>query len=162
FPPASAVAAALEASRRTHRPLVIDFRDRWLGPGGYEPASETARRRHEGLEHEAISAASRIIAISDSMADAIATEHRYPREQIVVIPNGYDPRTVSPTRPTNNAKFTIAHVGTVIGRNRPDLFFQSIGQLAASGKLGDVRFRFVGNLSRDYLSRSGLDSYVET
>lgn len=57
---------------------------------------------------------------------------------------------------------TIAHVGTVIERNRPDLFFETVRQLKQRGALSDVRFRFVGNLSPDYPAEAGLSEIVES
>ena len=98
------------------------------------------------------------------MADRLAREHRFPRERIAVVPNGYDPHP--PLRPwqgpLNFDPFCITHVGTIIARNRPELFLQCVMQLARSGKLDRTRFRFVGNLSRDYLRDEGLENVVET
>jgi glycosyltransferase involved in cell wall biosynthesis len=169
FPPASAVNLGLRLSRDSGVPLVLDFRDRWLGPGGYEPVFGRTRRRHAELERAAVARSKMIIAVSDAMADAIAQEQNYDRSRIVVIPNGYEPATddlesagASPTVPPPPSGLTIAHVGTVIPRNRPDLFFQSITKLLAGERLRDVMFRFVGNLSRDYLDAAGLGRVVQT
>ncbi len=170
FPPASAVLAALALAEHTRLPLVLDVRDRWIGPGGYNPKSAAARGRHAELERRAIARSAAVVTVSEPLADAIAIEQGYPRERIWVIPNGYDPISASPPTPGvlrgQSSKpadvLTIAHVGTVIDRNRPDLFFKSLGRLKQRGGLANYRFRFVGNLSQKFLAHTGLSDIVET
>jgi len=178
FPPASTVVLALHLSRDAGLPMVLDFRDRWLGPGGYEPVFSRTRRKHAELERTAIAQSAAIVAISDAMADAIAHEHGYDQRRIMVIPNGYEPAVddlglspapspwalaLQPPGPAPSPRpLTIAHVGTVIPRNRPDLFFRSILKLLSGKRLGEVVFKFVGNLSHDYLTAAGLTQVVQT
>ncbi|MFH1419886.1 MAG: glycosyltransferase [Planctomycetota bacterium] len=171
FPPASAVLLALNVSRETNVPLVIDFRDPWFGPGGYEPRRTAARKAHRRLRDEAIGAATALITVSEAMADAIARENAYDRKRIFVIPNGYeDPgpndyaadSSERDDQALASGPVTIAHVGTVIQRNRPDLFFQSLTILLGEKQLANVTFRFVGNLSRTFLDDAGLSPQVQT
>ncbi len=165
FPPASVLDVALRLCESGGPPMVLDFRDRWLGPGGYEPAGERARRKHLDLERRCIGAASAIVTVSEAMADAISSEQGFPRERIFVVPNGYDDsesaRTSRPPAATSDS-VTICHIGTVIARNRPDLFFQSVAELNRSGGLAGTVFEFVGNLSRDYLRSQGLADVIRT
>jgi glycosyltransferase involved in cell wall biosynthesis len=177
FPPAATamVAGAIHAGPGI--PYVLDFRDRWIGPGGYAPILGSARRRHLALERMVIAGAAGIVAVSDAMAEAIVAEQGIAREKVVVVPNGFEEhdgdagvesnaadsaRGSATARRNNRAEITIAHVGTVIPRNRPDLFFDSLIRLRDSDSLGGVRFRFVGNLSAEYLRDVGLDKCVET
>ena len=174
FPPASVVMLALRLSRETSVPLVLDFRDRWLGPGGYQPRLARTRRKHAGLEREAIRHAAGVVVVSDAMADAIVSEQKYDRARICVVPNGYEPveeamrlaavvAPVSADHPgPSTLPITIAHVGTVIARNRPDLLFASLARLQARRGLHGVTFRFVGNLSSAYVRELGLSSVVRT
>ena len=171
FPPASAVVLALRLSRETGIPLVLDFRDRWLGPGGYEPVFKRTLQKHLRLERDAIAHSRAIITISEAMADAVVREHGFDRRRVFVIPNGYELATSeleSPSLPRRSlassarGRLTIAHVGTVIPRNRPDLFFESLIALSARDSLRDVAFRFVGNLSPQYLAAAGLTRFVQT
>ncbi len=165
FPPASAVLVGLDLHRRTAVPLVLDYRDRWFGPGGYEPRRAAARRRHEQLEHEAVSSARAVTCVSQAMADAISAEHGIPRKRVAVISNGYDPEisphedapvprsSSGPCEPgaSGGTSLTLCHVGTVIHRNRPDVFLESIRRLHLANRLSNVRFRIVGKLSRSYV-----------
>ena len=162
FPPASSILAALRIHEATRIPLLLDFRDLWLGPGGYEPGRESTKARHEELERRAVAAACGLVAVSETMADHLARRHHFPRHRVAVVPNGYEPEPALVRRqgPVDMKPLVIAHVGTVIPRNRPDLFFDSLKRLGSS--LQGTRFRFVGNLSRAYLSESALDTVIET
>lgn len=168
FPPASAVLTALSLHDRTGVPLVLDLRDRWLGPGGYNPRSVRARRRHAAMEREAMQCAAAVVTVSEALADAVVVEHQLPRERVWVIPNGYDPEMPeaatqgADSKPQTREPFVIAHVGTVIARNRPELFLEALQSLHARKALAGLMFRFVGNLSRDYVASLGLADVVET
>lgn len=173
FPPASAVQTAL--ADESGAKIVLDYRDRWIGPGGYEPSAALVRRRHEKLESAAVRRAARIVAVSDAMADAIAAEQRIDRSRVVVIPNGYEiipletqqAAAVSeegnpPTNDLATRPLVIAHVGAVIPRNRPELFFDALARGKGDPRLRDFLFRFVGNLSRDYIASLGLAGLVQS
>lgn len=174
FPPASTVLLGLRLSQEAGLPLVLDFRDRWLGPGGYEPRLDRTCRKHAELEREAIHRAVGIITVSDTMADALAKEQQYDRGRICVVPNGYEPiepGLVLPTRaetqtaiqnPESPLAFTLTHVGTVIARNRPDLFLSVLKQMRRQKALDGMVFRFVGNLSASFVADLGLSSLVAT
>ncbi|MBX3396548.1 MAG: glycosyltransferase [Phycisphaerae bacterium] len=171
FPPASTVWAALRIESPAK--FVLDYRDRWFGPGGYEPRFELARRRHERLERLAVARADRIVAVSEPMADAIAQEQGIPRAKVIVIPNGYEVSSrdgatrggaaaPEPMRRDPDDRLVIAHVGTVIARNRPELFLAALKRVADDPRLSNILFRFVGNLSHDYVASLGLNRLVET
>jgi len=192
FPPASAVALALSLLRDSPAArLVLDFRDRWLGPGGYEPRLKMNRRAHTALERRAVSQAAAVVAVSDAMADVVAEEQGFDQRHVVTIPNGYEEelsaisyqpsagtaaspepghscRACETVRPEGRGSgaiafpLVIAHVGTVIARNRPDLFLHLLARLRGQECLRGVAFRFVGNLSRDYLSAAGLSPIVDS
>lgn len=184
FPPASAVQLALDLREAAGARLILDYRDCWIGPGGYTPRREKTRLAHEALERSAVEQATLILTVSEAMADAIAESPGCDRSKIIVIPNGYSvPEDASPDEespeidpgplanredddPTTNTGATrptvIAHVGTVIARNRPDLFFDALTELQTDARLNKVVFRFVGNLSRAYVETAGLSSIVET
>jgi glycosyltransferase involved in cell wall biosynthesis len=162
FPPASVVLLALRLHDETGVPLVLDFRDRWMGPGGYEFRGAAMRRKHDDLQRAAAAAATAMIAVSKAMADAIAEEQAFDRDRILVIPNGYEPaeHVVASHASPAGGPFTIAHVGTVIQRNRPDTFFDSITTLMGRECLNHVTFKFVGNLAQAYIRAAGLSPVI--
>lgn len=164
FPPASAAGLGLQLHRACGAPFLLDLRDTWFGPGGYEPLYAFAKRRHRTLYAECIRAAAGIIAVSDTMAEDILREFALPPERIAIIPNGFDPALPPmpppPAPPPSDGELMLAHVGTVIARNRPEGFLDSLLKLPPDVARG-VRVRFVGNLSRDYLRDIGLGQRVE-
>jgi glycosyltransferase involved in cell wall biosynthesis len=171
FPPASAVDLALRACRRTGARLVLEFRDHWLGPGGYEPLLSLTRRRHARLERQAVTQATAVITISDPLAEAVREEHDYDPDRVLVIPNGYDPSATDEepgfaafhAAPRSHGDpVIIAHIGTVTSRNRPDLFFRSAASLQARNRLEGIVFKYVGNLSKDFVHDAGLAPIVQT
>jgi len=68
FPPASVATLGVAAARLLNIPLVLDYRDRWLGEGGYAPESPKQRAKHEALERDCVRAASGITTVSENMA----------------------------------------------------------------------------------------------
>ncbi len=164
FPPASAAWLGLRLHRASGAPYFLDLRDAWFGPGGYEPLYAFAKRRHQALYTECVRAAEGVIAVSDTMADDILREFALPPDRVAVISNGFDPALppmpLPPAPPSADSELILAHVGTVIARNRPELFLDSLRGLPLDVARG-IRVRFVGNLSRDYLRDVGLDQRVE-
>ncbi len=82
---------AVYTARRKRIPMIFEVRDLWpqlpIAMGALRnPVSRWAARR---LEHFAYSNAARVVALSPDMATGIARTG-YPRDQIVVVPNGSD------------------------------------------------------------------------
>ncbi|HWL93574.1 MAG TPA: glycosyltransferase [Phycisphaerae bacterium] len=179
FPPASAVQVGLALVGGNSIPFALDFRDRWFGPGGYEPIGSTFRRLHQRLQQKAVARATLILTVSDAMKEALLKEFNLREDRVVVLPNGYEiiPRpeeeiaatmdaasseTEAATTGLKPGSLTIAHVGTVIPRNRPELFFDGLQKVRSDPRLEGVEFRFVGNLSRDYVREMGLQGLATT
>lgn len=170
FPPASAVMTALDCLRASRIPLVLDLRDRWFGEGGYAPTRAAARSRFEALERDAIRRSAAIVTVSEAMAEAVVAEHDVPPQRVWVIPNGFDDRegaagageTADLPDETATDACLIAHVGSVIARNKPERFLESLARLHRAGRLSDSRFLFVGNLSSSYVASLGLGDVVRS
>lgn len=165
FPPASAAALGADLAAAFGTPFVLDMRDLWLGAGGYEPPSLLHRAAHERLERRVTRAASAVVAVSDGMADFLTQRHQLDRARIETIVNGFDPEAcpLEGSSPEHD-RIVIAHVGTVIPRNRPDLFFDAVARAPQQDRWRkqSVAFRFVGNLSPATAARPELAGLVET
>ena len=167
FPPASAVELALRIQSATGAPLVLDYRDKWIGPGGYEPKRAAMRRRHEELERQALAASSAVTAVSEALLNDAVKTHPRSNDRTAVIYNGFEPiEELEECRPRqihqSNTAIQIAHVGTVIPRNRPELFFSSLSQLVThqTDAIHGVHFRFVGNLSAGFAANKTLSPWL--
>lgn len=173
FPPASVAQLALDLCAQTRARFVLDYRDRWFGPGGYEPMTRKSLALHRQLESDTVRQAALVLTVSEPMAEAVALEQGISADTLLVVPNGY----ASPSDPTDSTApreatpestaqsptgITLAHVGTVIARNRPDLLFEAVTALKGDPALSGVTFQFVGNLSREYLVEAGLSPIVQS
>lgn len=104
-------------------------------------------------------------AVSEAMAEDLAKRFEFGASRVASIPNGFAPFAPPPADdkpPRGKNRLVVAHVGTVIARNRPDLFFKSVVQIKGDLRLRNAQFRFVGNLSREYLRDAGLGDIVES
>lgn len=168
FPPASAIQLAVRLHKATGVPLVVDYRDKWLGPGGYEPRLKRTIQKHVFLQYEGLMASAGVTAVSEALIADLVNDAKYPAEKTAIVYNGFEPSPTPARAPQEHGpddKPVIAHVGTVIARNQPGLFFQSVNKLMAAILEGDsnadalrsFRFRFVGNLDRQFLTDTGID-----
>lgn len=176
FPPASAIDLAVRLHEATGVPFVLDYRDKWLGPGGYEPGLQSTIRKHLDLERRATSMAAGITAVSDALIAQLRDDFHVSAERTAVIYNGFEPANppaVNSTEDPSRIRRNIAHVGTVIPRNRPELFFSTLVKMMTEywgetdtpsdpDPYNGFRFRFVGNLSAQYLKDVHLDDWVTT
>lgn len=161
FPPQSCALLPFQLRQTRDRPIFLDLRDPWLGPGGHLPASARQRRVWGDRERLCVEASRAIVVISNAMRDDLVSRLGVPADRIAVIPNGFDAHRcglveVLRTRPA----LTLAHIGSVSHRNRPDLLFAALA--AGRNRLPSaLRVRFVGNLSRAYVAELGLQNFVE-
>lgn len=176
FPPASAVELALRLHEATGVRLVLDYRDKWLGPGGYEPRLQTTINKHLQLERRATSKAAGITAVSDALIAHLRDDFNVAADRTAVILNGFEatnPPSVNTSNDNSTIRRNIAHVGTVIPRNRPERFFSTLIKMmneywgetdtpSDPDPFNGFRFRFVGNLSAEYLKDVHLNDWVTT
>jgi glycosyltransferase involved in cell wall biosynthesis len=138
-PPFSSHLAALDASRRTGVPLVLDFRDPWSrDPWGRRGRSRASKMRHIAMERACVREASRIVLNTERMADEFRQHYSYlPAEKFICIPNGYDDWLLgeTPALATNDTAkrpghvTRILHPGSLYGQRNPTLLLQAIRRL---------------------------------
>jgi glycosyltransferase involved in cell wall biosynthesis len=137
-PPYSASLVGACLKRLTGKPLVLDFRDDWIGTPWYHSKPALTRMIYRRLERGVVRAADKVILVTEWSQNAFL--ERYPaqrRDKFVLIPNGCDlgefaglkAVTVAP----RNSGFTIVHAGSLTdsktwGRS-PEGLFQAIRQL---------------------------------
>lgn len=162
FPPASAAMVGGKLAKTYSRPLVLDFRDPWFGAGGYLPRSERQRELHEDLERRLARQAAAIVVISEAMRDDVCRRLVVEPDRVHVVTNGFDlvRCEVTPASESGNGG-EIVHIGSVSQRNRPDLFLNTLANVARQGTLPG-RVRFIGNLSAEYVASLGLTDWVST
>jgi glycosyltransferase involved in cell wall biosynthesis len=134
-PPHSATLIGACLKRLTGKPLILDFRDDWVGTPWYLSRHVIIRLIEARMENWVVKTADRVILVTESSYKAFL--ERYPtqsHEKIVLIPNGCDlgeleeMNSISPL--ARNPKFMIVHAGSLNDTNNwtrsPAAFFQAV------------------------------------
>ncbi len=92
-PPYASHLAAARLARKTGLPLVLDFRDDWVGNPRHIYPTPWHRALSTRLEGRVLRAADRVVVIGDAMRDSLAGRHPdVPAAQTIrILPQGYDP-----------------------------------------------------------------------
>ncbi len=141
-PPFTALLVAAEVSRKTHLPLVLDFRDPWSRcPWGPRMSSWYAQRRIKCLEAMVVRQASKVVLNTEMMASEFRSFYRNePRSKFESIPNGIDvdseqnPSLKQPFPVSGQeSPFRLLHTGTLYGKRDPRPLFDAIALLKRQG-----------------------------
>lgn len=168
-PPYSAHLVGRHLSRRSGLPLVLDFRDDWLGNPRHSYPTTLHRAASMQLEKMALRSCRRAVAINEQIrrnlldrnADVLAPAN------VVVIPQGFDPKDFrrSQAASARSDRFTLLYAGVFYDAQKPDHFLQALADLVT--RRADLRERveasFAGLLpaSAMQLARDlGIESLV--
>jgi len=92
-PPFSAINMAVKLKKEFNLPMVIDYRDLWLGNQFAFYPTPFHKYLHKKMEYQALKAADRIIATNRKMKEKIINNYKFLTfEDIYIIPHGYDPQ----------------------------------------------------------------------
>ncbi len=164
-PPYTASLVGSRLASEARLPLVLDFRDDWVGNPRHGYPTRVHRALHLRLEERAVSAASRVVTINETIAAALARRHPgLTRPEI--IPQGFDPADYPLEDAPPDRKFSLIYTGVFYDAQRPDNFLDGLATfLAGRPKAREhVTARFFGhfpNDARERIARLGLDRIVE-
>jgi glycosyltransferase involved in cell wall biosynthesis len=147
-------------------PLVVDFRDLWADLVTGDFPTRWHRAAAERWERAAVAASRKVVAVSAGMAEHLARRHGRSSEDVVAIPNGFDPadaELVADTRKPGERPFRLCYLGSVYGAYDFGPFFEALAGLARDGRVtaATLRVEFVGNLSPEVPRRYGIEQLVE-
>jgi hypothetical protein len=131
-PPHSLHLIAMEVSRQQNLPWLADFRDPWTNIDFYHELKLTGRsdRKHRKLEQHVLASANVVTVISNTMAKDF---HRIFPRQYEVITNGFDPEDTLHDKPIiPDAKFSIAHIGTLVSSRNPVCLWKALQSLLST------------------------------
>ncbi|MBK8267573.1 MAG: glycosyltransferase [Planctomycetes bacterium] len=140
-PPFSTHVIGLWLHRLTRKPLIVDFRDPWIGNEGYSSLSPRNIRLHERWERSAIRAAKFAISVTDPRRDIMAGRYPgEPAEKFVTILNGVDheeiaglPVPLERTLPPE--PLTMSYFGSLYGSRTPQPLIDAVRTLKEAGQL---------------------------
>jgi glycosyltransferase involved in cell wall biosynthesis len=154
---------ALLLRRLTGTPWIAELRDGWyrwnraIFPD-YPAWRDMLEQRLEAI---ALRSASRVVLVTDRMADAFRCQYPdLPADHFAVVPNGFDPAQHNPvvsTQPT--ASFTVVHAGALYYGRSLATFLQAAAHLVSTDPdfAAVFRLKLVGTL--DASARADLDCH---
>lgn len=126
-PPYTAHLVAARLSRTHNLPLVVDFRDGWVGNPRHQYATPLHRKWNERLERKVLRSCRRAITINDAIGDALL---RIGEAPVTIIPHGYDPDNLN-VAPAGRkpGKMTFLYTGVFYDAQTPDYFLQALARI---------------------------------
>lgn len=170
-PPHSAHLLAAHIASRTHKPLIVDFRDLWTQNTSYSerklsPALQRRDRRHE---ESVLRQSAGITVNTDTFKMQLLAKNAFLHDdRIDVVTNGVDPDDFKEfvTSGTGESRFTLLYTGSLYGGHRnPEFFFAAVRawidrrpEVAAQ-----IRLLFIGNWAPEHaglIERHGLGDVI--
>lgn len=167
-PPYTALLVGDRLSAQSGLPLVLDFRDDWLGNPRHSYASPLHRVLHRRLERRVVSRASAVIAINQHILEGIQARNggEEGKTDFLVLPQGFDPADFSgdPGIPPER-KLRLVYSGVFYDAQTPDVFLRGLkGFLERTPEAhGSTEAVFVGlvpDASKRLITSLGLSDHV--
>lgn len=134
-------------------PFIADMRDLWTQNHFYS-FSRVRKFFDARLEKKVLNNADAIITVSEALKNKLAMN--FPRDNIHVVTNGFDPDQTSLTfEPAN--KFTVTFTGTIYPeRNDTETLFKALNELIKEGTIytDDFELNFYGKHMNDMIGES--------
>ena len=161
-PPYSSLWAAAVLAKRLSLPLVVDFRDDWLGNPRHIYPTHWHKRLNAAMEYRVLGTAATVVAINRVIGDSLASRSPNPAG-VHVLPHGHDVN-VRPKQVMRN-KMQLLYAGVFYDAQTPDHFLCALA--AAVQEHPDmaehIEARFLGLLpssSQQLIRRLGLSGMV--
>lgn len=145
------IGAAL--SRLGGLPLLLDYRDDWVGNPRHTYPTLLHRKLHESMERWVMERAQAVTTINDYIAQSLAERHPAAASRLQVVPQGYDAADFEDAAEmgASDDRFRLVYTGVFYHAQRPDTFLQGLGRLLhRRPELRDrIAASFVGLLPTD-------------
>lgn len=148
-------------------PWVADFRDIWtVGPEASSPLGRLSLSLQRRMEHRFLEECNRAVMITEPVRERVLKVFGlHLGGKVTTITNGFDPEDFPSPRPiAEGDPFTIAYVGTLLGKQADNAFPEGLRRALESSEVfrNSVLVRFVGQIAPEYHARlSELGSQVE-
>ncbi|MFT4605965.1 MAG: glycosyltransferase involved in cell wall biosynthesis [Rhodothermales bacterium] len=134
-PPYSSHLVAAKLARKFRLPLVLDYRDDWLGNPRHVYPTRLHKRAHAALERRAGGQADAIVTINSVIGRAIHDRLGVP---VAVIPQGFDPddyptedspQVSADHSPPRSERLHFIYTGVFYDRQTPEPFLKGLAEL---------------------------------
>ncbi|MCB0719033.1 MAG: glycosyl transferase family 1 [Bacteroidetes bacterium] len=135
-PPYTAHLAGARLSREFDLPLILDYRDDWIGNPRHSYPTPAHRYVHRRLESSVIKQAANVVAINDVIADAIERRHRHMVGRVHVLSQGFDPGDLQRVRSVarDEMRCEFFYGGVFYDAQRPDTFLHAVSRWVAENE----------------------------
>ncbi len=119
-PPFTAHWIAGRLAAKTGLPLVLDFRDPWIGAPFYPSRPKWADRLDRRLESSCLRRASAVLTVNRDIREDLLRRHPgLDPDRVHILPNGFDPADFPGEAEPRAKEWTLAHTGTLPARRFP-------------------------------------------
>jgi glycosyltransferase involved in cell wall biosynthesis len=169
-PPYSNHIIAIRLGRLYNLPVVLDFRDDWLGSHLLTFPTRWHRRRMKLLEEDCFTGASLVTAINEPMLSSLKSRGASKAGSFMILPQGFDPADFPDSGNLTGRKpagpVTIMYNGIFYGKQSPKIFLKAIRAAIDSGEVDieGIRLVFQGGLDKSmikFIQSQGLQRITE-
>lgn len=146
---------------------LADFRDPWTNIDFYDKLMLTpmADAKHRKLEAAVLKEADCVISIGEGMNTEFKAMLNTNDNKFVVITNGYDNDDVAKEGLKKDAKFSLAHIGTLVKDRNPEVLWQALRELVTEHAdfKSQLEIKLVGKVDvavNESLAHYNLENYV--
>lgn len=151
---------------------IADFRDPWTNIDFYEQLmlSKWADRKHHRQELSVLRQADLVISIGQQMSEEFREMYLAAggtdENKFRVITNGFDEEDLPKTSPEKDAKFSIAHIGTLVKDRNPQILWKVLSQLVKENAAfkKQLEIKLVGKVDlfvKEQIAAFKLSSFVK-
>ncbi|MDN5354027.1 MAG: hypothetical protein PWQ09_783 [Candidatus Cloacimonadota bacterium] len=160
--PYSSALVGYKIAKKLQLPLILDYRDLWLGKPEISFFSEWHKKLAKKWEAKILQFASKVIMNTHRAKDKI--KEIYPQidsQKFQVIYNGYDSQDFEENIQTHDDKIIFTYTGGFYGERTPEYFLQALETMEIPE---NVVFRFVGNYFKhikEMFKKSGKKQHLQ-
>lgn len=153
-PPFSTFQAGFELKQELRLPLILDFRDGWVGNSYFYKKNQTyIEWKNKKIESKAVHLADLIIFVTEPLLEIYRKRYPGVAKKMVLITNGFDPEDFKAIeiKESNKSYLKFVYSGTVSGKRSPYYFLKGL-QLAFQEKpdiRNKIRVHFIGKFKYD-------------
>ena len=144
-PPYSSHLAGLALKDHLRIPLILDFRDDWVGNPRHQYPTRWHLNKHRRLEEKVMQGADQVLTINARIQSLLRSRHPE-HQKISVLPHGYDHADFAgPPVASSTDKLLFVYSGVFYDKQRPEPFLQALARCAQEEDFAQhVQCRFVG------------------
>ncbi len=162
-PPHTIQLIGKKLAKKSNVKWVTDFRDPWLELIHYQANSRSSVTKlfESRLEKNVLQKADKIITVSNTIKRMF--ESKVDRNDVIVIPNGYDDSDVNQEWKNDSTNFVITYTGIISETKIPNELFSACSKLKKEG-VNNFKIVFAGKISEecvDSIKKFGLLDHYE-